>query len=274
MIFVLSMLVVAFMSLPPKHRKRGRPIGTTPLVFKLWIFSYSVVSGGSTCRRWFPPPRPGETALGSLLNHQYRQPACVGLDDLAVPPGAGRTPPRVRHATENAGLGGWRKTQFAQGLAQQATQRAWRRTHCALGLALLRKAGWGLARDAARPGCDSREAAMSGEGRGTQSRRRLCCQVPARGQLRRNGKRPVWHRPLTGACETCGAANLVQKAAPQSGGEAAGRCLRSNRSGKRPRSVSAAPQESQSEGQGKPGCRDAVLFLSVTSLTMNDAPLG
>ena len=42
----------------------------------------------------------------------------------------------LKHATENAGLGGWRKTQFAQGLVRQAAQRAWYRTHCAHGLAL------------------------------------------------------------------------------------------------------------------------------------------
>ena len=36
--------------------------------------------------------------------------------DVALIPGAGRTPPWVWHWALNAGLGGWRKTQFTQGV--------------------------------------------------------------------------------------------------------------------------------------------------------------
>ena len=177
-----------------------------------------------------PPGSRTHSAQGETRNGERR------LDDVARTsgrPGAGRTPPRVRHATENAGLGCWRKTQFGQGLGPQATQRARRRTHSALGLAPLLKSrlgGWQKTQlgQGVIPG-----RLLRGKNGGERS--------PSRGELRCNGKRPVCRRRrLTGACETCGAANLVQKAAPQSGGEAVGRCLRSNRSGKRPRSVSAA----------------------------------
>ena len=44
-----------------------------------------------------------------------------------LPPGAGRTPPTVRRATENAGTqgGGWQTTQLAQGVIQRERE-PWR----------------------------------------------------------------------------------------------------------------------------------------------------
>ena len=78
---------------------------------------------------------------------------------------------------------------------------------------------------------------------------------------------------MTGACETCGAAaSSVQQPCRSLVGKRRGVVYAPTASGKRPRSVSAAPQESQSE-KGR-GIRNAVLFLYATSLSYEDAPLG
>ena len=98
---------------------------TTPLVFKLWIFGYSVV--GSRLIR--PPlvaaPSPLERrALSSCqFTGSSKRPA---VDWMTLQTARRRTHSvhGLRHATENAGLGGWRKTQSGQGFGQQAAQNA------------------------------------------------------------------------------------------------------------------------------------------------------
>ena len=127
---------------------------------------------------------------------------------------------------------------------------------------------WGLMKDAVRPGCNSAEGRTRGTAvrevkSGTQCGHRLRYQPPARRKLRCNGKRPVSRRcRRTGACETCGAAaNAVQQ-------------LRRSSVGKRPEPLYARPQGEdreayqplrQGDSMGE-GIRDAVLFLSATSL--------
>ena len=63
-ISVLSMLVVPFMSLPPKGRKRGGPNGPTPLSGSRCrslgaVHSAAVVFAGGETRRAGPPPPVG-----------------------------------------------------------------------------------------------------------------------------------------------------------------------------------------------------------------------
>ena len=77
--------------------------------------------------------------------------------------GGGHTTARVRRRTENARLGGWGKTQFAQGAGSWQT-------------------------------------AVGGNRRGTQSGHWLRYQRSAKWKLRSNGKRPVCCCQPTGAC--------------------------------------------------------------------------
>ena len=222
---------------------------TTPPVFKLWIFSYSVVSGGTSGRLWLPPRHHRATGLEFLLVRLFLQPFRSRLEDVAEPPVAGRTPHRVRYrsGTRRSGVGARRSSTRvlcsrppnAHGAGRTAPWAARRNGE---------RRSWGLTKDAARPGCYPWEAARWGKGRGTQSGNWLDGHRPARWKLRCNGKRPACcRRRRTGACETCGAAACVWQLRRSRVGKRPEFVVRSDRKVKVKRSVSAAPQESQSE---------------------------
>ena len=146
-----------------------------------------------------------------------------------------------------------------------------RRTHYAQGWAAQReKLDGDLAKGAARPGSCSAgtrilEAATWGNWggmRGPQSGHWLSRRRSARRKLRCNVKRPACRCRHTGACGTCGAAADVQQPCRRRGGTAGAMC-------------SLQPQGADGEA-GQPlrkldsmgeRIRDAVLFLSATSLT-------
>ena len=105
--------------------------------------------------------------------------------------------------------GGWRKTQFAQGLIQRVKQPLRRRTHYALGLAPQRRTPvWGLEQNAIRPGCYSGgtqtlEVATKGDERGNAVRPGRhswdSCHV---GEMEGNAVRPTATSSATGPMET------------------------------------------------------------------------
>ena len=196
-------------------------------------------------RRSYPPMiLPTATAvvlswLSRSVLRIRRSPVLLLTLGKRLPLGAGRTPPTVRRATENAGTqgGGWSKTQLAQGVTQLELE-PWRlqgeeggrvgeqcscgcgftprrRTHYALGLALgmeRRFGSWSKAQFAQGviPGKAATRGNRRGEWRGTQSDQWLCRKPPHQWKLRCNGKRPAWHRCPTGACQCSGAATFVE----------------------------------------------------------------
>ena len=146
---------------------------TTPLVFKLWIFSYSVVGS----RLSWPPlvaassPQERRALSSCQFTGSSNRPA-VDWMTLPYPPA-----PDALRPGSGAGNG---------------------------------NAVWGLMKDAVRPGCHPWETAGRGESRGTQCGHRLRGHRPAKRKLRCKGKRPACCRcRRAGACETCGAAACV-----------------------------------------------------------------
>ena len=167
---------------------------TTPLVFKLWIFSYSVVGSRLS---WPPLVHAAKSPLG---RRALSPPLSAGPVDRSVAdwkmlprrPAPGALRPRSETRNGERRLGGWRKTQFGQGFGQQATQggNAGRTTPWVCRWKWKRRLG-GLMKDAVRPGCHPWETARRREWRGTQSGPWLLCEPPARWKLRCNGKRPA-----------------------------------------------------------------------------------
>ncbi len=79
-------------------------------------------------------------------------------------------------------MGGWRKTQCAQGDYQPVKSTARRKTHYAHGeTGNGERRSWGLAKDAVRPGRYPWETAGRREWRGTQSGPWLLCEPPPDG---------------------------------------------------------------------------------------------
>ena len=179
-------------------------------------------------------------------------------------PGAGRTPPRVRRATENAGLGGWRKTQSGQGLVRQAAQRA-----CAgrtpLGLALEKGTpcgGWQRTQlgQGVIPGklLRGRNGGERSPATGYAVRYRpdgnCVATVSVRSAVVADGPervKPAMPLPVSGNCAAAvwGSGRSLLSARPQGEDREAFQPLRKLDSRER-------------------GIRDAVLFLAATSLTM------
>ena len=101
--------------------------------------------------------------------------------NVVVAPGAGRTTPMDWHWARNAELGGWSKTQFAQGLH----------------------------RGDAKPGsCYVVEWERGANGNAV--RLVATSEATAPRNLRCKGKRPVCYRSATGARGNCGAAACVR----------------------------------------------------------------
>ena len=147
--------------------------------------------------------------------------------NVAVAHGAGRTTPWVGHWARNAELGGWRKTQFGQGVIP--------------GKLLSGGIREGTEGNAVRPMATSSATAP----------RKLRC----------NGKRPVCCCSETGACQSCGAAACVQQLR-RSRGEAAGACC-----SLQPQSEESAKRVNRSAdyAEGVWDSGETVLFLAATS---------
>ena len=174
---------------------------TTPLVFKLWIFSYSVVGSRLTLPPLVAAPSPqGRRALGSCQSMGSASRLAMDWMTLPVPPRrrthstqgdyqrAESIPRRrthaahgLRHATENAGLRVGARHRSPRVLCLRprkgATPDALRpRSGAGNGNAV-----WGLMKDAGRPGGGSWETVGRGKERGTQSGPWLLCEPPPEG---------------------------------------------------------------------------------------------
>ena len=138
---VMLMLVIAFMSLPPKHRKRGRPRNEDDptrfqdrgfSVIQLSVAAHPAVFGCRLVTRRGDGPR-GRCQFTGSSNRSVADWMTLPRN----PPAPDALLPRsetTQRKTPN--LGGCPKTQFGQGLgAVRPAQCAWRRAHYSLGLA-------------------------------------------------------------------------------------------------------------------------------------------
>ena len=260
---------------------------------------------------------------GSLLPHRFLQPACGGWSAqvfaviqyllvalVASPPigsvvvagdggqrhgashlrpllhpGAGRTAPTVRRATENSGTQGegWSKAQFAQGVIQRKREpwrlqggESWRgtqlgtwcgprcRTHSILGRIPQRRTPvWGLAKGAVRPGCQSAGTPTLGLLREGNDEERspgasqFVSQQPGGICVARASVRSVAYGRPERVRTAAPLPLLVGQQPYRSDDETAGRYLRSNRSVQRVRSEYPLRRL---DVMGKE-IQDAVLFL-------------
>ena len=155
---------------------------TTPLVFKLWIFSYSVVG----LRLTWPPlvAAPSPLERRALSSCQFTGSANRPQADwmtLPYRPAPDALRPRSETRNGERRFGGCRKTQFGKGLVRQAAQSA------GAGRTTPRVWRWkwkrrlGLMKDAVRPGWYPWETAGRGEWRGTQSGPWLLSEPPPDG---------------------------------------------------------------------------------------------
>ena len=179
---------------------------TTPLVFKLWIFSYSVVGSRLTLPPLVAAPSPqGRRALGSCQSMGSASRLAMDWMTLPVPPRrrthstqgdyqrAESIPRRrthsahgLRHATENAGLRVGERRSSATVLSRRPRKEPTPdalRPGAAAGNG---NAGWGLMKDAVRPGCCSAARRTRGTaGREVRSRTQpgpwLLCEPPPEG---------------------------------------------------------------------------------------------